>query len=267
MVMKRSRITITLQADLLGRVDALVDGVRIKNRSHAIEGLLTEALGERHLRTAVILAGGRGIVSPEGELSRIFAPYQSKLFVEYVLGWLRREGIEEVIISAGEFASGVASRLGDGKKYGLHLSYLSRDEGTAGVLRLLTGRLRETFLLMNGDVLSDASLADMFEYHKQNRAVCTLAVASAAQPAPFGNVVLKGSRITDFIEKPPAGREESYLVSAGIYLMEPEIFNAVSPRHSSLERDLFPALARAGKLNGYFLSGKWVSLGKPEHKK
>lgn len=257
--MNRSRVTITLQDELLRQIDRLIDGTRVKNRSHAIESLLLKELGERRLTTAVILAGGRGIAAPGGgRMSRVLAPYRGGLFLEHVFAWLRREGIEEVIIGASELTAGIEAKIGAGDRYGLHVTYLPADRGTAGVLRHLVNRLPGTFLMMNGDVLAEASLSEMLAFHRQQRAVCTLALTSVPAPAAFGNIVLQGNRITDFIEKPKAGEEESYLINAGLYLMEPEIFNALSPRHLSLEKDLFPALAKAGKLGGYFLPGEWV---------
>jgi NDP-sugar pyrophosphorylase family protein len=182
------------------------------------------------------------------------------MFIEHVFGWLRGEGIEEVIISASSLSGGVKEAVGGGKKYGLSVSYLSKDEGTASVLRYLVNLIDDTFLMMNGDVLSSADLSEMFEFHKKCGGACTVGMISVKEPSSFGNIVLSGNRIVDFIEKPKAGKEESYLVNAGIYIMEPEIFNMLSPRSVSLERDLFPQLAKRGELFGYYLEGEWTSL-------
>jgi NDP-sugar pyrophosphorylase family protein len=264
--MNRSRITITIRTDLLRRVDNLIDGTKIKNRSHAIESLLSKDFQSRALRKAVILSGGKGVrlKGRKEEVSRILSPYKGKMFIEHIFGWLRAEGIEEAIISASTLSGGVKEEIGNGKKFGLSVSYLYKDEGTASVLRHLVNLVDDTFLMMNGDVLSSADLTDMLEFHKKCGGACTLGMISVKEPSSFGNIVLSGNRIVDFIEKPKAGKEESYLVNAGIYLMEPEIFNMVSPRCISLERDLFPALAKRGELFGYYLEGEWESLSAVE---
>lgn len=260
--MNRSRITITIRTDFLRRVDNLIDGTKIKNRSHAIESLLSKDFQSRSLRKAVVLSGGKGIKAKGSneEISRVLAPYKGKLFIEHVFAWLHAEGIEEVIISASSLSGSVKEAVGSGNKSGLAVSYLSKDEGTASVLRYLVNLIDDTFLMMNGDVLSSADLTEMFEFHKKCGGVCTVGMISVKEPSSFGNIVLSGNRIVDFIEKPRAGKEESYLVNAGIYLMEPEIFNLVSPQSVSLERDLFPKLAKRGELFGYYLEGEWTSL-------
>jgi len=260
--MNRSRVTITIRTDLLRSVDNLIDGTKIKNRSHAIESLLSKDFSARSVRKAVILSGGKGvkIKGHKEEVSRVLAPYQGRFFIEHIFDWLRAEGIEEVIISASSLSSGVKEEIGDGKKYGLGVSYLAKDEGTASVLKYLVNLLDEIFLMVNGDILSEANLGEMFDFHKKCGALCTVGMISVKEPSAYGNMVLSGNKIVDFIEKPKAGKEESYLVNAGIYLMEPEIFNLVSPQCVSLERDLFPALAKRGELCGYYLQEKWISL-------
>ena len=266
--MSRIRITITLKNELLKCVDALVDGTDIKNRSHAIESILAKEFASQRIRKAVILAGGRGVTVPnrKEKVSRSLVDYEDKPFIESILAWLKAEGLEEAIVSAGDFAAGIKMRIGDGGKAGLAVSYLPKDEGTASVLKLLMNSMDETFLMVNGDVLSNMDLEEMFDFHKRCKAVCTVGMISAQQPASFGNIVLRGNRIVDFIEKPRAGEEESYLVNAGIYIMEPEIFNLVSPRFASLEKDLFPAMAKAGKLCGYYIHDKWFRLDGVDHR-
>lgn len=259
--MNRSRITITIRTDLLRSVDSLIDGTKIKNRSHAIESLLARDFAERRIRKAVILAGGKGVSTKGGkETSRVLMTYQGRFFIEHIFDWLREQGVEEVIISANQLSSGIKEEIGDGKKFGLSVSYLAKDEGTASVLKYLVNLVDDTFLMINGDVLSEANMDEMFDFHKKCGGVCTVGMMSVKEPASFGNIVLRGNQIVDFIEKPKSGKEESYLVNAGVYLMEPEIFNTISPQCRSLEKDLFPVLAKKGKLCGYYLQGRWVNL-------
>ncbi|MCK4525514.1 MAG: hypothetical protein KAU07_03685, partial [Candidatus Andersenbacteria bacterium] len=221
----RSRITITIKNELLKNVDRIIDGTKIKNRSHAIEFLLAKNFGEQKIKKAVILAGGGGVV-PKGKIkpvSRILTDCKGKMFVEHVFDWLKKEGIKEVIISAGDLSLEVKDKIGDGSKFGLQVSYLSKDTGTASVLKYLVNIIDETFLMMNGDVLSDVDLDEMFDFHKKSGGLCTIGMISVKEPSLFGTIKLKGSQIVDFIEKPKEGKEESYLINAGIYLVEPEI--------------------------------------------
>ncbi len=260
--MNRSRITITLKKELLKNIDGIVDGTKIKNRSHAVEFLLSKNFEERKIKKAVILAGGEGVKMKKGtkNISRILTPYKNKLFVEHTFDWLKKEGIEEVIISAGDLREEVKERIGDGSKFGLTVSYLFKDTGTASVLRYLASIIDETFLMINGDVLTDVNLGEMFDFHKKCGGLCTIGMISVKEPSAFGTIRLKGNQIIDFIEKPKTGKEESYLINAGIYLMEPEICGITTADCLSLEKNLFPALAKKGKLFGYYLQEKWFHL-------
>ena len=260
----RSRITITLKENLLKNIDSIVDGVEIKNRSHAIEFLLSKNFKDQKIKKAVILAGGKGTVQ-KGKtkpVSRILTNCKGKMFVEHIFDWLKKEGIKEVIISAGNLSLEVKNKIGDGSKFGLQVSYLSKDTGTASVLKYLVNIIDETFLMMNGDILSDVDLNEMFDFHKKSGGLCTIGMISVKEPSSFGTIKLKGNQVVDFIEKPQKGKEESYLINAGIYLMEPEIYKSASYKCLSLENNLFPALAKKGNLFGYYLQEKWFHLDK-----
>ena len=257
-----SRVTITIKDDLLKSVDKLVDGSKIKNRSHAIESLLLQNFKSQKIKKAVILAGGEG-VSVQGyekPVSRILSLHNKKPFAEYIFDWLKKQGIEEVIISAGSLSSEIKDEIGDGSQFGLQISYLAKDTGTASVLKYLPNIIAETFLMMNGDVLCDIDLGEMLDFHKKTEGVCTIAMVSVKEPSALGTIKLSGNRIVDFIEKPEKGKEESYLINAGIYLMDPNIFSEVSLKCSSLEKNLFPYLAKEEKLFGYHLQSKWFHL-------
>ena len=260
--MNRARITITLKEELLKQIDGLIDGTKVKNRSHAIESLLSKNFAEQKIKKAVILAGGKGIKLKVGtkSISRVLTPYKNKLFIEHIFDWLEKEGIEEVVISAGSLGKEIKEKIGDGTKFGLAVSYLAKDAGTANVLKYLTGIIDETFLMINGDVLADVDLNEIFNFHKKTGGICTVGMVSVKEPSSFGTIKLKGNQIIDFIEKPKAGKEESYLINTGIYIMEPEICRITAANCLSLEKDLFPSLAKRDKLFGYYLQGKWFHL-------
>lgn len=260
--MKRSRVTVTLKEDLLKNIDKLVDGTNIKNRSHAFEFLLAKNFVCQRLNKAVILAGGEGVMPDGGdkEVSKILLPYQGKMFIEHTFEWLDKNGIKDIIISAGDLSPKVKEKIGDGSRFGVQVSYLPKDVGTASVLKYLVNIVDETFLMMNGDVLSDTDLNEMFGFHKKTGGACTIGMTSTKDPSSFGTIKMNGNRITDFVEKPEKGKEESYLINAGIYIMEPEICGIARSNYLTLEKDFFPLLAKKGKLFGYYLQGEWFHL-------
>lgn len=248
--MNRERITITIKRNLLKKLDSFIDGIEVKNRSHAVEFFLNKAFSS-DLKTAVVLAGGK-------KSSYIFTPSSEGAFIEQIFLWFKKNGIVDVIISAGRFSPEIKKILGEGDRYGVKISYVANDAGTADVLRLLRNKITEPFLMMNGDVFSEIDLSEMLDFHKNNEAVCTIAITSVKEPSNFGNVILQGNKILEFVEKPRLGKEKSYIVNAGIYIMSPEVFNHLKPGFKSLERDLFPFLAKSGKMCGYNIQSKWI---------
>lgn len=260
--MKRTRVTITLKEDLLKNIDKLVDGTNIKNRSHAFEFLLGKNFACQRMNKAVILAGGEGaaLAGSSGKVSKILLPYQGKMFIEHIFEWLAKYGIGDIVISAGNLSQEVKEKIGDGSRFGVQVSYLPKDVGTASILKYLASVVDEAFLMMNGDVLSSADLGEMFSFHKKTGGMCTIGMTTTKDPSLFGTVKMNGNQIVDFIEKPEKGKEESYLINAGIYIMEPGIFRMASSSHASLEKNLFPFLAKNGRLFGYYLQGKWIHL-------
>lgn len=194
-------------------------------------------------------------------MSKVMAEYEGYPMIDHMIKWLKGEGIEEVIIFAGKFSGAVKKHIESRKDTGLKISYESSDSGTAGSLKYLRGVADETFVMMNGDVLCEAKIDDIYDFHKKNGGYCTICMTSKKDPCSFGSIKLSGNRVVDFIEKPDSGEEETYLINAGIYLMEPKVCAIASNKgYKSLERDLFPALSRLGVIYGYYLDKKWQHL-------
>jgi len=90
-------------------------------------------------------------------------------------------------------------------------------------------------------------------------------VTTVKDPSGFGAVRLHGSRIVEYVEKPPEGNRVSHIVSGGIYVVEPEIFRELpDKKQASLERDVFPQIARKNKMAGYPFEGQWFDVSTPE---
>ena len=121
----------------------------------------------------------------------------------------------------------------------------------------------QTFLVMHGDILIDIDLSDFINFHAERNTTATIALTSVVDPSAFGEVVLHGSRITKFIEKPQKGSQSSQLISCGVYLFEKEIFDFIPKKGACLLENIFPRLATLKKLSGFLFEGKWVDIGTP----
>ncbi len=160
---------------------------------------------------AVVLVGGEGTrlrpltsTVPKPVVTLVDRP-----FMAYMLEWLARHGVDEVVLACGFLPTKLREALGDGSRYGLHLTYVEEPEprGTGGAVRFadeqLDGGLGERFLVLNGDVLTDLDLSAQIARHAQAGATGTLALVPVEDPTAYGLVRLQeDGAVAGFLEKP-----------------------------------------------------------------
>lgn len=159
------RVTISLAKETADQVDRLVDGLKIRNRSHAIETILNEGLGVSSVQHAVILAGG------EHAQRRIPA-------IIHMLKILRSEGIFQVTIALGYLGDSIRHELRKGEKYGVKIEYMQSELGTGGALRELKKRVKQTFLVVNLDSPANLDVKNLLKFHREHQPVATIATKS-----------------------------------------------------------------------------------------
>lgn len=262
--MDRDRLTITLRKDILKKVDSIIDGTSIRNRSHAIETLITRSIAPK-IDTAVILAGGEGIkLRPlTYEIPKPLIPVLGKPLVEYTIEHLKKAGIRNIIFAIGHLGDKIKEYFGDGSSYGVRISYSEERKrlGTAGALRNAASLLHGSFILIHGDILTKINIFDLLEFHKQQNVTATMALTTNPEIETHGNVRLEGAKILEFLEKPKKGNNLSLLINSGIYVLEPSIFSYIPKKGISfLEEDIFPILADKGQLAGFSFSGSWFDI-------
>ena len=154
----------------------------------------------------------------------------------------------------------------DGSKFGVNIIYVEENEplGTAGPLKLAKEHLNDSFLVTNGDELKNINIPRMFRLHKRKDALSTIGLTTVTDPSEYGVAKLSGSRILEFVEKPKAEDAPSNLINAGFYIMEPEVIDMIPDGFSMLEKDIFPKLAKQGRLRGFPFEGQWVDIGNLE---
>ncbi len=261
----KERVTLTIEQNILETVDKRVDGFKIKNRSHAVELLLLKALDQNRPRKALILAGGQGTrLRPiTHEIPKPLVPLHDKPILQHAIDLFKKYGITEILLSVGYKAEKIKEYFGNGKRFGVTITYLEETEplGTAGPLNLAREHLTDTFMMCNADELKNIDLHEMYLFHKENGAKATLALTTVADPSQYGVAKLTGNKILEFIEKPAQGTAPSNLINAGLYVLEPSVFDVVPKGAGSMERDVFPKIAQEGKLFGFPFSGQWFDTG------
>ncbi|MFH0832233.1 MAG: sugar phosphate nucleotidyltransferase [Candidatus Aenigmatarchaeota archaeon] len=262
----KERISVTVDKEFVEKIDRIVDGHTIKNRSHALELLLLRAFGDNCPRKALILCGGKGTrLRPiTYEIPKALMPIKGKAMLEHLFDLLKKYGITDIILSVGHMKEKIRNHFGDGLKFGVKITYVEEDEplGTAGPIKLAKNHLNGPFIVSNGDELKNINIEEMFRLHKNNDALATLALTTVEEPGNYGVVKLDGTNILEFMEKPK--KIESNLINAGFYILEPDVIKMIPDGFSSLEKDVFPKIAKRNKLFGYPFSGQWFDIGNIE---
>ena len=184
---------------------------------------------------AVILVGGEGTrLRPlTSSIPKTVVPLVDRPFIVYMLEWLRRHGVDDVILCCGFGADGVRAVLGDGSDYGLRLRYVVESEplGTAGPLALAREYLEPRVVVCNGDILTDNDHGAQQEAHQRTHARATLALVAVADPRAYGLVrAAEDGAVAEFLEKPsePIGAGEAW-INAGAYVLERSVLDAIEP--------------------------------------
>jgi mannose-1-phosphate guanylyltransferase len=218
---------------------------------------------------ALILAGGEGTrLRPlTSTTPKPVVPLVDRPFIAFMLDWLRRHGVDDVVMSCGHLADGVRRVLGDGKELGLRLRYIEepRPLGTGGALKFAEDLLDDRFLMLNGDVLTDIDVSAQLRDHERAGAQATLALYPVEDPSAYGLVRLAtDNSVTEFVEKPAPDQIDTNNISAGVYVLERSVLGTLRKgERASIERDVFPQLVGNG-LFGYVAHGYWKDIGTPE---
>ncbi len=214
---------------------------------------------------AVVLAGGKGArLAPYTTiLPKPLMPIGDMPILEVMLLQMKNAGIKHVVLTVGHLSELLRSFFKDGKQFGVDItySYESCPLGTAGPIALVDG-LDETFLVSNGDVLTTLNLHDLIEFHREQKAIATIAAHHRQSRIDLGVIQKNGDHlITGYIEKPVY----DFMVSMGIYVFEPAVLNYIERDQYLDIPDLIKKLIAADeRIVEYEFNGYWEDLGRPD---
>lgn len=220
---------------------------------------------------AIVLVGGEGTrLRPlTFSVPKQMLPVAGLPMIERVLSQLARHGVDEAVLSLGYLPDAFVRAYPDGMAAGVHLSYAVEPEplDTAGAIGFAAGSagIDETFVVLNGDVLTDMDLGALVAFHAQRRAEASIALHPVEDPSAFGVVPTDAQgRVEAFVEKPPRGEAPTNLVNAGMYVLEPSVLDRIAPdRRVSIEREVFPAMVADGSLFARPDPAYWIDTGTP----
>ena len=214
---------------------------------------------------AVILAGGKGTrLAPYTTVfPKPLMPVGDMPILELLIRQLRRAGIDRITLAVGHLSSLLMAYFQDGSALDVEIDYsLEREPlGTAGPLKLVSG-LDETFLVMNGDLLTDLDFPSMIAAHAKANALATVGIYERTVRIDLGVVeITPDMHITGYVEKPT----NRFMVSMGVYVLEPEILAHIPEGVSFDLPDLIGRLLTEGReVTGYRHEGYWLDIGRPD---
>lgn len=221
---------------------------------------------------SIILVGGEGTrLRPlTYETPKQMLPLVGVPMIECVLKSLAVHGVTSAVLSLGYLPDRFISAYPDNVIAGVRVTYAIEPEplDTAGAIRFAAQHagINETFLVVNGDVLTDLDVTALLGFHRDHGAEATIALHRVEDPSLFGVVsTAPDGRVIAFVEKPPPGEAPTNLINAGTYVFEPSVIGRIAPGgRVSVERETFPALAEAGKLFAMTDDAYWLDTGTPE---
>ena len=210
------------------------------------------------------MAGGRGTrLSPITEhLPKPMLRVAGRPILERLVLHLVGFGVKRVFLSINYLGHLVEQHFGDGERFGCRIEYLRETEsmGTGGSISLLPSPPVDPLLVLNGDLVTQANVERMLAFHEQERCLATVGVRRYARQVPFGCVDAVGGRVRRFEEKPVVER----LISAGIYVLSPEVVARIPRRHFPIT-DLFEDCLGSGEpIAAFEIEDDWIDVGQQD---
>lgn len=221
---------------------------------------------------AVVLVGGFGTRMRPLTLTtpKPLLPVGQRPLVEHVVEHLGRHGVTEAVLSIGFKPDAFRAAYPNGTCAGVALVYAVEPTplDTAGAVRFaaLFAGIDDTFVVVNGDVLTDVDLGALIAHHRASGAEGTIHLTPVDDPSAFGVVPTDADgRVLAFIEKPPRHEAPTNYINAGTYVLEASVIERIpADRPVSIEREVFPAMVADGTLHAVPSADYWLDAGRPE---
>lgn len=251
--MRKLKIAISIDKELLDLVDSRVDNSTIRSRSQAIEYFLSKGIGEFAVDTAVLLLSRR-------HHSIALKEFKGQSLIRHQLSFFAANNITNIFLVT-QHSNLVEKIEQEAGKEKVNFRVIEKEaKGNAQALKALADKLKgKAFIAMSGDIYNNFNIKQMIKKHNENNKIMTMGLMTREKPSEYGSAILDGDLVIDFREK--SEKKETHVVNAGIYIFKPEIFEFIEDNVISLERDLFPKIARIKQLVGFFTHGEYVHLG------
>ncbi|MBI2660079.1 nucleotidyltransferase family protein [Candidatus Woesearchaeota archaeon] len=249
--MSKAKIAISVDNSLLRLVDSKVDGSVIRSRSQAIEYFLKKGLQEQSVSVAVLLLKGE-------HQSIALKNIKDASLIKQQIEFFSKYGIKTIYIVT-QHTKNMNSLLNEISDSKINVEIIEKQsKGNADALKAIRDKVNNSFVVMSGDTYNSFDLFKMIKKHAESEKLATMGLMTREKTSSYGTAILDGDLVVDFREKPK--HYSTNIVNAGIYIFNPEIFELFEDS-VSLEKDLFPKIARMKQLVGFFTYGEYLHLG------
>ncbi len=221
---------------------------------------------------AVVLVGGFGTrLRPlTNEVPKPMLPVGHRPMIVRLIERLARGGVDDVTLALGFKPEPFVAAFPDGRcgEVAIHYAVEPEPLDTGGAIRFAadTRGIDDTFVVANGDVMTDLDVGALVDHHRNRQAEATLHLIGVDDPSAFGVVDIDDAGLVHaFVEKPAPGTEPSNLINAGTYVFEPSVLGRIpAGQRVSIERDTFPQVVEGGGLHGLATTDYWIDAGRPD---
>ena len=236
-----------------------------ENRVLNICAYETEGIVKKNTNLTLIMAGGRGerLMPLTSNTPKPMLPVNNKPIIHRIIDNSKSHGFTNISISVNYKSEQLIDFFKDGKDFGVVINYIHENEplGTAGALSLLDFKsLNEPVIVINGDILASVNLSQLLDFHNNSDKDITMCAANYNVAVPYGTIQVDGTTITDIVEKPL----KSYLINAGIYVINPNIIKKMKPNIKIDMTTLIGQYVSDRNVSIYPLHERWIDIGSHE---
>jgi NDP-sugar pyrophosphorylase family protein len=221
----------------------------------------------------VIMAGGKGtrISSLAADIPKPMIKIKGKPILEYQIESLSKQGSDEFIFIIGHLGNIIEEYFGNGSKWNVCIEYIQEKYplGTAGALYYLKDKIKEDFLLINGDIIFDVDINRFYKYHMEKKGWATILTHPNSHPYDSGLIITdNNNKVIQWVHKEQSRINYKNRVNAGIHLLSPNVFELFNEEKKvDLDREILQAMISEELLYAYDSPEYVKDMGTPDRYK
>ncbi len=214
----------------------------------------------------VIMAGGLGTRIRERvkDVPKPMIPFAGKPFLYYKIMQMKKTGFRDIILTIGYLGENIQEYFKDGEALGLRIQYSVEKEplGTGGGLKQVASLITGPFFEVNGDTYYELDWQNMANAYETTNVPHMMMLTDPINPGQEGTVKQDSDGfIIEFEEK--SQQHQGKRINGGVSILDPTIFDLIPAGKCSIEKEVFPRLARQHSLRGYYYKGYFIDIGTP----